>query len=330
MIIRAAITALALFAVPATAQSIDAVIEGHILPSYARLANDTQALSDAATASCLPGDPALTTAYHAAFDAWVKVSHLRFGPSEVNDRAFALAFWPDSRGATPKTLATLIRGADPVIDTLESFQTVSIAARGFYALEFLLFDEGFADLGTADYRCALIRVSTADIAANAAAILTDWENGHGDLMREAGSNDTYRSAEEAQRQLFTALTTGLEFTSAMRLGRPLGTFDRPRPKRAEARRSGRSLRHVILSLEATRQLAALISEGDTTLDGLFEQALGRAAALDDPVFAGVSDIQGRLRVEALQQSVDRIDTYALQTVGPRLGISAGFNALDGD
>ncbi len=224
----------------------------------------------------------------------------------------------------------MIRDADPVINAMEDFQTVSVAARGFYALEFLLFDEGFADLGTADYRCTLIRVSTADIAANAAAILSDWQEGYGDLMRQAGSNDTYRNPEEAQRQIFTALTTGLEFTSAMRLGRPLGTFDRSRPKRAEARRSGRSLRHVILSLEATRQLAGMLSGGDATLDDLFEQALSRAAALDDPVFAGVSDVQGRIRVEALQQSIDRIDTYALQTVGPRLGISAGFNALDDD
>ncbi len=50
----------------------------------------------------MPGDPVLTEAYHAAFDAWIKTSHLRFGPSEVNDRAFALAFWPDSRGQYPR------------------------------------------------------------------------------------------------------------------------------------------------------------------------------------------------------------------------------------
>ncbi|HBR37591.1 MAG TPA: peptidase M75, partial [Sulfitobacter pontiacus] len=49
-----------------------------------------------------------------AFDAWIAVSHLRFGPSETDNRAFALAFWPDSRGATPKTLAGLITDADPV------------------------------------------------------------------------------------------------------------------------------------------------------------------------------------------------------------------------
>jgi len=33
-------------------------------------------------------------AYHVAFDAWMSVSHLRFGPSEADDRAFAIAFYP--------------------------------------------------------------------------------------------------------------------------------------------------------------------------------------------------------------------------------------------
>ena len=55
-------------------------------------------------------------------------------------RAFAIAFWPDSRGATPKTLAELISAEDPVIYSREEFAAVSIAARGFHALEFLLFD----------------------------------------------------------------------------------------------------------------------------------------------------------------------------------------------
>ncbi|MEO0388878.1 MAG: peptidase M75, partial [Pseudomonadota bacterium] len=62
----------------------------------------------------------------------------------------------------------------------------------------------------------------------------------------------------------------------------------------------------------------------------FERALDRANALDDPVFAGVTDPPGRLRVEVLQQSVDAIRQVLRQEVGPTLGITAGFNALDGD
>lgn len=314
----------------APAQDLHAVVDAHILPGYRSLAATSQGLAEAARDDCNPSSRALQTTYHAAFDAWVAVSHLRFGPSEVDNRAFALAFWPDPRGATPKTLAALIRASDPVVETPEEFRTVSVAGRGFYALEFLLFDTDIAEMGTPEYRCALIRAVSSDIAQNAAGILNDWDMRYAELMRGAGHNDTYRSEAEALRQLFTAMSTGLQFTSDVRLGRPLGTFDRPRPNRAEARRSGRSLRHVVLALQSTRGLAGLMSDANPALDAAFAKALRRAEALDDPVFAGVAAPQGRLRVEVLQQHVDLIRQQIAQDLGPALGITAGFNSLDGD
>ncbi|WP_417207993.1 imelysin family protein [Antarctobacter sp.] len=308
---------------------VDAIVDGHVLPHYRTLASETAALAGAAAADCSPDSAQLRAAYGTAFDAWVAVSHLRFGPSEHGDRAFALAFWPDSRGATPKALGRLIGGEDPVINSLETFQSVSIAARGFYAMEFMLYDPQFATAGVAGYRCSLVQVMAADIADISADILAGWENGYADLMRQAG-NDTYRTPDEAAKQLFTALSTGLEFTADTRLGRPLGSFEQPRPNRAEARRSERSLHHVVLSLQALRDLGARLSDGDAKLDAAFERALQRAAILDDPVFAGVSDPQGRLRIETLQQRIAEIREIVSNDLGPRLGIAAGFNSLDGD
>jgi len=319
------------FAQPAFADvpDIEAIVETHVLPRYQTLAAETAVLAEVALADCSVGNADLTTAYHDAFDAWVGVSHLRFGPSEHDDRAFALAFWPDPRGSTPKALSALIREGEFEALGEENFATASIASRGFYALEFLLFDPQFAGTENKDYHCALTRAVTRDIAVNSTAILQGWEGGYAALMSNA-NNDTYRSPEEAARQLFTALTTGLEFTSQTRLGRPLGTYDRPRPNRAEARRSGRSLDHVEFSLEATRELARLISDGDEDLENAFDAALARAAALGDPTFAGVADPQRRIRIEVLQQNIDTIRALLAESVGPSLGIAAGFNALDGD
>ncbi|MEM9584102.1 MAG: imelysin family protein [Pseudomonadota bacterium] len=318
-------------ATPVAAQEVDLsiIVNAHILPHYEALAAETAALSAQAIEDCTPDSADLKAAYHDAFDAWVGGSHLRFGPSEQQDRAFALAFWPDPRGSTPKALAALIAAEDQVVTDPQSFAAVSVAARGFYALEFLLFDPQFTDGTKAEYHCALVKAVSADIAANASGILEDWQGGYGDLMANPG-NETYRTNEEAARQAFTALSTGLEFTSQARLGRPLGSFDRPRPNRAEARRSERSLRHVILSLQATRDLAALISGGDENVNASFVVALQRAEALEDPVFASVADPSGRFRVEVLQQSIDAIRNMLAQEVGPSLGIAAGFNSLDGD
>lgn len=303
------------------------IVNEHIVAGYDALAVDAEALERVAETECSPTSDPLRTAYHDAFDAWITISHLRFGPSETNDRAFALAFWPDPRGSTPKALAGLIANDDPIVDTPEGLASVSIAARGFYALEFLLFDPQFAQ-DTA-YTCALIQAVTHDIANNATAIRNDWRDGYGALLITTG-NDTYRSDTEAAQQVFTALLTGLEFTAETRLGRPLGTFERPRPNRAEARRSERPLRNVIGSLEGTRPLAAMLSGNNPDVDQAYETALEYAQNLEDHTIAGISDPQQCLKVEILQQRITEIRTILTEQVGPSLGIAAGFNSMDGD
>ena len=315
----------------------DRVVDHHILPTYTRLAQETAAFAEVTQQDCAPTSPVLEEAWGRAFDAWVAASHLRFGPSEVDNRAFAIAFWPDSRSKTPKALRSLLLDRDPVVETATEFATASIAVRGFYTLEYLLHDPEYADLGTAAYRCALIRAVSGDLSANAAAILTDWQDDFAAALQrpDQQANPRYRTDTEVHQELFKALTTGLEILADMRLGRPLGTFEQPRPNRAEAYRSGRSLRHVQIQLAALRDLAGLLTAGDPALQaqlaGAFDKADRHAEALsDDPIFAGVTDPQQRFRIEALQQDVHDIKTIAATKIGPSLGVEAGFNALDGD
>ncbi|WP_316858493.1 imelysin family protein [uncultured Cohaesibacter sp.] len=307
---------------------MEKIVKSHILPGLEDLARTAEDLAQSVAQTCPDNPDAVKEAYGKAFDAWVRVSHLRFGPSETDDRAYALAFWPDTKGFTPKTLQRLLQDRDPAIESVDGFKAVSIAARGFYPLEFLLYDPQFVEHPSPN-RCQLMRVMTQDIAANALAIRDDWKDGYGSRLISA-DNETYRSHEEAIRQVYTALTTALLFTSDTRLGRPMGSFTKPRPARAEARRSGRSLRHVILSLEANRELASLLSQGDEDIDQGFERAIRIANELDDPDLSGVATIQGRIRAEALQGAISFVNDLLAEYLAPRLGITAGFNALDGD
>ena len=313
---------------------IESVVTHHILSGFSNLADQTANFEATAQKDCTPSSEALRDSYGRAFDAWVSVSHLRFGPTEVGDRAFALAFWPDSRGATPRTLATLIAQQDPVAANAETYADVSIAARGFYAMEFLLFDAATIESADPEYFCTLVQAVAADIAANSAAIAQDWATDYADKMLKPTPEGTYRSDEEVLQELFKALTTGLEFTSDTRLGRPLGTYDNPRPTRAEAWRSARSARHVALSLGSLRDLALRLSTGNSflsvQLSGKFDAAITQFTGLDDPAFAGVTDPQRRLRIEVVQQSVDAIRGTVRDELGPTLGVASGFNALDGD
>ncbi|KIN61225.1 Imelysin superfamily protein [Sulfitobacter noctilucae] len=314
--------------------SVSDIIDGHILPRFDALASTSQDLAQTAQQDCDPTSTDLRAAYGAAFDAWISASHLRFGPTEVDDRAFALAFWPDSRGATPRSLATLIADQDPIAANVETYSDVSIAARGFYALEFLLYDATLMQEGTSDYHCTLVRTVAGDIAATATAIYDDWTGGHADVLLSPGPTATYRSEEEVLQEMLRALTAGLQFTSDSRLGRPLGTFDRPRPKRAEAWRSGRSASDVKLSLESLQDLASRLAVTDPQvaeqLTREFNDALDKLEAVNDPVFASVAKPQSRLKIEVVQQAVDTIRTTVQTELGPTLGVAAGFNSLDGD
>jgi predicted lipoprotein len=330
--------AIAIAPVLATAQTENDIISGvvtdHILSGFNTLVVQTAKLEETARSDCDPTSQALRSSYASAFDAWLAVSHLRFGPTEVDNLAFALAFWPDSRGATPRALGSLISEQDPVADSVDSYAQVSIAARGFYAMELLLFDDAIPSGADPEYLCTLVQTVAADVAGNSAAIAHDWRSNYAAALLEPTAQGAYRSDEEVLQELFKALTTGLQFTSETRLGRPLGTYDRPRPTRAEAWRAGRSARNVALSLDALRDLARHLSANDadlgTRIEARFDKALMQLNDLDDPIFAGVADPQSRLKVEILQQSVDSVRALVTEELGPKLGVAAGFNSLDGD
>ena len=179
--------------------------------------------------------------------------------------------------------------------------------------------------------CAL---PISDIATQSHAILDGWTTGYADAVAAPSEGGPYRSTEEAAQELYKALNLGLEFTADTRIGRPMGSFDRPRPKRAEAWRSGRSLRNVEVALVSLQDLARRLAAGSdavvASFDDRFDDALKVAGDLDDPVFAGTATPQSRLRVEVLQQSVAAIREVARDDLGPQLGVASGFNALDGD
>ncbi|MQQ08846.1 peptidase M75 [Epibacterium sp. SM1979] len=311
------------------------IVADLIQPAFDTLAHETAALADVAATSChdaTASDTALAEAYGRAFDAWITASIWRFGPTETDSRAFSLSFWPDNRGKIGKTVGALLRSEDTGILAADEFAQFSIAGKGFYALDYLMFDTQAQTLGSASYRCALVGAMTTDIAATATAIDADWSTGFAEQLSPPSAR--YQSQDEVRQELFKTLTTGLQVDEDLRLGRPLGSFDKPRPRRAEAWRSARSLRHLTLSLEALKPLAQSLAVGAPNLQDkltrAFDKALRRAKALEDPQFAGVSDPASRFRVEALKQEVADIRALVAAELGPRLGVAAGFNALDGD
>jgi uncharacterized protein len=314
-----------LLAWPAHADVAEAV-KDVILPGYADFAEKAAAL---AAVDCT--DQAnLRFAWNAAFDAWLAVAHFRMGPSEVDGRALAIAFWPDPKGLGAKAQVGLMKADDPALGDPVKFAEVSVAARGLFGLEQLLYPSEPEFEGPS--ACALIAATSGDLALMATDLQAGWIGGYADHLLAPGGagNSDFLTENEARQAMLTALVTGIEFNANQRLARPLGDFDKPRPERAEARASGRSQQNVIVSLNALHRLSNALVALSPQTDAAFQRALAQAAELEDPVFAGVTDTQKRLKIEIVQQSIHAIEDAVMVEMVPALGVGLGFNAADGD
>lgn len=315
-------------AAPALAD-VETALDTQILPGFAAFAQRSAELAETAAADCRPA--AVEPDYHAAFDAWLAVSDLRIGPSETG--ALSLSFWPDSRGSTQRTLARLIAEEDPIARDSESYAQVSIAARGFFALDMVMFDPEFADYEMPGFTCELVKAIAADISRQASDLNAAWSGEFATSLRTPGAegNTTYLTKDEPLRALYTQILTSLEFTADTRLGQPMGTFERPRPARAEARRSGRPLRNALQASEAAYALATALADHDLPeTDAAIEHVRLMATHIPNPDFQDIADPQARLRVEVLQQAVRRLHGAIETEIGLALGIAPGFNSHDGD
>ena len=315
------LTLLIATALPAAAD-VAAVVQDHIRPGYAAFAAATASL--AALDTCDAAQ--LRPRYQTAFDAWMAVAHLHLGPGEDAGRSLAIAFWPDPKALGAKAQRGLMLG-DPADLAPDRFAQQSVAARGLMGLERLLYP---ADTPPAD-PCALIKATARDLARMAAEIDLGWRI-YGDLLITAGQpgNTAYLTEGEAKQELFTQLAAGLEYLADERIGRPLGTFEKPYPTKAEARASGRSLRNVQLTLAALDEMAMALEPDSPLTRSAFGRAGQLAATLDDPVFAGVADPQTRLKVEIVQQAIRAARDTAIAELAPKLGVELGFNSADGD
>ena len=310
-----------LLANPALADTAN-VVTNHIRPGQMAFAAAAKDLATIQT--CDP--ETLRPAFHATFDTWLAVAHLHLGPVEEQGRGLAIQFWPDPKALGAKAQRALLL-ADPATLTPDFMADQSIAARGLSGMERLLYP---TDTLAAD-PCPLIQATADDLAQIADALAREW-GPYGDLLLTAGQpgNPRYLTETEATQALFTQLVTGLDHIADRRVGRPLGTFDKPRPDLAESRASSRPRLNLILSLQALRDLALHLSPDSPRTLAAFDQAIRQADSLQDPAFTDITDPQAWLRLEILQQSVRATRDIALAEIGPALGVSLGFNSQDGD
>lgn len=340
----------------------DALVEDHIVPRYAKLAEATARLNTLAEHICeMPSSMSVTDlgkAVIAAQDAWQRIQHVRFGPVDRDMRAARFAFWPDVRNRTGRDLAEILRARDRKSFAPDRFPRESVVIQGFPAMERLLFGKDAGRLlvdGTVDahFRCAMVRAIAANLADMSDKIYSEWTQGadsYANAVSNAGAEFAlYPKAEEATLDMFKSLHGAVEMVADHKLPRPLGdSLEDAHPKRAESWRSGRSLENVRRNLEAaqamylgengsgTRGFSRMVREvaKDKELDDLlrraFAQTLATAKSIEMPLSQAVKDPGERAKLVKLKTEASALKTILAQRLTVALQIPLGFNALDGD
>ena len=325
-----------------------ALVDGHVLPRYRRLAENTAGLAEAAEDFCAGGPKTnltlLREAFHDAMRAFLGIQHVRFGPVEYFSRVQRFHFWPQARGKVARAVrAALALGDDALSPDL--FERSSAAVQGFPAAELLLFDPRYLAAGKG---CRLLLAVTGNLRRMAAGIVADWTAGETPFVRtvaEPGPDNGYfRDRREATLALFRSLHDGLQFIVDVRLKPVVGESpDKARPVLAESRPSGRSARNVVDSLAAVRALyfgeggpglGALAARVDPKLDRLMRKAfrvtLATARSVDRPLEQAATDPALRPGVSKLVLQTRALKQIVRDRLSKSLGLAVGFNALDGD
>lgn len=316
------------------------LIDTQVIPAYRGFEAATRGLSETVDAACASGSLATDAVFGAFADAWITwagARHVVKGPITYFDRQFRVQFWPDTRNRTGRELAALrAAGGTPAI------AEASVAVQGFPALERVI----HAGRGTND--CPIAQAIAANLHTIAAEVVSAWTEGdtpfRATLVAPGATTAVYSSHAESLTALMTGAVSSLEGIVRLRLARPLGdSLAVARPKRAEAWRSGLSMDLIRADIAAVAASYggdgssvdhALRHRGEVELADLMARAFrltGQTArAVTLPLAEAVSDPEQRAHLEELAIQVSALKALLTQRVGPALGISAGFNSLDGD
>lgn len=353
---------LCLAVAPARAQSSDdarylalnlALARDYLLPRYQDLAEATQrqrqSWEDFCARPTADGFAQVQASFQAAMDAWIPVQHVRTGPAAQESRIERFYFWPERKNAVPKQVAAVLGAADLAALEPAKLAAASVAIQGLPALQLLLYDGDdpakpfLAGDPAAAFRCAYGAAIAGNLTEIAGQLVDGW---NAEIAAMASGADPFGPPKKTTQLLLTDLLTLFRMVGDFKLAVPLGTsIETSRPKLAESWRSGRSLRNIELNLASARAMyggdpkrgfRSLLpaSYDNDTLDklltGTFDDVAAALAAVPLPVDAAVADPAGRPQVRALLTEVRRLRDLVGHRLAPAIGLTMGFNALDGD
>ena len=332
-------------------QVIENVLNTVILPNHAAFAEVAASQADKWTAFCskptTDGLDRLQTAYQETVRDFSRIELYRFGPARSDNLFQRLFYWPDRKGRGLKQVQRLLSGKDQTAATGDALRGKSVAVQGLPALEFILYGTGAETLmDTGSFRCTYGTALAATIAKNASILSDRWASptGYARLMMSSGPENTlYRDQGEVFQEFLRAAREQLQVIDQLKLGSVLGaSLEKSKPKRAPFWRSNLTILNIRENLAAVDQLvAAVVTDLLSDKDGWqmdsfafqfreIRKVLDNVEASGTPWVNAVGDPEIYEKLTYGRLPVQGAETLVGDSFASSLGLSLGFNSLDGD
>lgn len=332
---------------------VERAVKGVIVPGYAGLSFSLTVRTQSFADLCGRADAEALAKAREEFalivTAWSRVEMFRFGPARTDNRQERMFFWPDRRGAGLRQVQGILADADESVTAVDTLRAKSVAVQGLPALEYVLYGDGSETLAAGTplaFRCRYGLAIVGALAETARQMAEDWNSptGYASLMLDAGpENPVYRSHGEVTQEILRAAREQLQLVRDLKLAMPIG--DSPadaKPRLAPFWRSNQTLASVraniatVLALINTGGIGDILPADWRWLDGSLAFELGRAdgALRDEPSGKPFESLvrdpaaYGLLAYSLipLAGAIDLLEN----SFPDALGLTAGFNALDGD
>jgi uncharacterized protein len=275
------------------------------------------------------GVDALQNAFSAMVRVWSAVNMVRYGPVAESFRYERIEYWPERKTEVGRAMSRLLSGDDPI--TADAMPGKSVAVQGLTALERLLYDQGAREkLASADEEARRRCAAGIAISGNVAAVAGEVSEGWSDVVARIETGDEGQVREAAAR-FGTDFVTMFQVVGDQKIEGAMGdSADEARPRAAQYWRSGLSNIGLAGNLESAAAVAGAVLGSDSPQKAALSAAQELAEKLSAPLPQLVMTENGRREVLALRNAVRQARDSAGTSVPSALGVTIGFNSLDGD
>ncbi len=309
-----------------------------LIPAYQELAEKTKHQHQVWDAACAKPDAAeyqgLRMAYHQVADSWARIFFWNLGPMTLYLRRDRFYHWPERRNSINKSLSALLASKEAAKLEPARFAKASVAVQGLPALERILFDR--KDVLTNPWTCAVGKTIAANLMDISHETLKEWQEEVLPRLQDGTYHpDYFTQPIDFLNRVFNEVLTGYTILKDQKILPVLGSSAaKVRPFLAEGRSSDRFMRNLEINLQALAEVDQVIGrflpeQVAAQLHRQLQEGQTRLKAIG-PIKEGLTHSEIRAKIKDFVETLSVVRDDIANSYVEHMGLTMGFNALDGD